>query len=176
MRFSKRHIAALVFAFCATVNLAGCTSSSGDTKPTASASPSLTRPAKPAAEHVPDSKVLTASLLPRATSAVAPAAREVVVTDAATIARVADDINALPTGPIYPGAYNCPEFVGTPRLTLDFRDSPAGPVLAEVVISPYSTGPCSLGVQVTIGGVREPSLDDSGQSDFLARIEQLVAI
>lgn len=172
MRFWKRHVAAFALAACAPACLAGCTSKSATTGATGSASPSPTRPDKPAAERIPVSKMLTVSLLP---STAVPAARDVVVTDAPTIARVAGDINALPTAPLYPGAYACPEMTG-PELTLDFRDSSAGPVLAEVLIGRYPSGICSLGVQVTIGGTREPSLDDSGRRNFLAELEQLVGI
>jgi len=141
----------------------------------ASASASPTRPAKPASERVPDSAVLTVTVqtAPGPSSA---AGHANVLTNARTIAEIAADINALPTLPHYTGIVHCPmETVGS-VLTLDFRDSANGTVLAEVQLTPKPTGECSGGVQVTVGGITQPQLDDSAKPKLFTQLEQLAGL
>jgi hypothetical protein len=183
---SKPNIAASVLVACSALGLAaGCSSKQqtvsvqpggpGTVVPasvSASPSSSPTRPAKPAAERVPDSTELSVvgQTVPAPGSA---AARTAVLTDAATIKEIAADINALPTQPHYTGKVHCPmEIVGT-TLTLDFRDSASGPVLAVVHLGPRPSSQCNGGVQVTVGGTTEPPLDDSAQPKLFTQIEQL---
>ena len=184
---SKLNIAASALVACSALGLAaGCSSKQqtvsvqagnpgGSAAASASPSSSPTRPAKPAAERVPDSTELSVvgqvSPGPGSTSA-----HTAVLTDAATIKEIAADINALPTLPHYTGKVHCPmEIVGT-TLTLDFRDSAAGPVLAVVQLGPQPSGQCAGGVRVTVGGTTEPQLDDSAQPKLFAQIEQLAGL
>ena len=184
--------AAYVLAACSAVAcLAGCASGAVDpgsavvtgprvaattsaaAAPTASASP--TRPAKPAAERVPDSSVLTVAVqtVPGPTAA---AGQGSVITNATTIAQIAADINALPTLPHYTGIVHCPmETVGS-VLTLDFRDSADGTVLAEVQLTPKPSGECAGGVEVTVGGVTQPQLDDSAKPKLFTQLEELAGL
>ena len=190
---SKPNIAASAIVACAAaaVVLAGCASqpktvsvqqgapgstSASPTPTPASASTPPTRPAKPAAERVPDSAVLTvtAQTLP-GPAASPPSGRTVVLTKAATIAEIAADINALPTAPHYP-IVNCPMQTVGLGLALQFRDSADGTVLAEVRLTSKPTGVCGGEVEVTVGGVSELPLDDSGSPDFYAHIEQLAGL
>ena len=181
----KLNIAASAFAACCALGLvAGCASSprtvsvqAGSSRTATSSSPSSspTRPVKPAAEQLPDSTELTVvgQTVPGPADTTAHA---VVLTDAATIKEIAADINALPTLPHYSGMVHCPmETVGT-MLTLDFRDSADGPVLAVVRLGPKPSGQCTGGVQVTIGGATEPELDDSGHPKLFTQIEQLAGL
>jgi hypothetical protein len=186
---SKPNIAASVLVACSALGLAaGCASKQqtvsvqpggpGSAAPgsvSASPSSSPTRPAKPAAEQVPDSAVLSVvgQTVPGPGSTTA---RTAVLTDAAKIKEIAADINALPTLPHYTGKVHCPmEIVGT-TLTLDFRDSAAGPVLAVVRLGPQPSSQCNGGVQVTVGGTTEPQLDDSAQPKLFTEIEQLAGL
>jgi hypothetical protein len=146
---------------------------SATASPAASASPA--RPAKPASERVPDSAVLTVheQLVPGPTTSAS--GHEAVITKAATIAEIAAAVNALPTEPRYPMVF-CPRQSVGDVLVLDFRASAGGPVLASVQLTPKPTGECGGAVQVTVGTVSEPSLDDSGSANFYARIEQLAGL
>ena len=181
---SRLNFTASVLVTCSALGLAaGCSSKqqtvsvqAGNpggpmaTSPSSSSSP--TRPAKPAAEQVPDAARLSVvgQTVPGPGSTTA---RTAVLTDAATIREIAADINALPTLPHYTGKVHCPmELVGT-TLTLDFRDSAAGPVLAVVHLGPQPSSQCNGGVQVTVGGTTEPQLDDSAQPKLFTQIEQL---
>ena len=186
---SKLNIAASVLATCSALGLAtGCASKQQtvsvqpggpnvglSTSASASPSSSPTRPVKPASEQVPDSIQLTAvgQTMPGPASTTAHTA---VITNAATIKEIAADINALPTLPHYTGIVHCPmETVGT-SLTLDFRDSAGGPVLAVVHLGPKPSSQCNGGVQVTVGGTTEPELDDSGQPKLFTQLEQLAGL
>jgi len=185
--------AAYVLAACsAAACLAGCASKAtaadpgsavnpggprvtASTTASAAASSTPTRPAKPAAERVPDSSALTVTVqtVPGPTAA---AGHANVITNAKTIAQIAADINALPTLPHYTGIVHCPmETVGS-VLTLDFRDSADGTVLAEVRLTPKPTGQCSGGVEVTVGGVTQPQLDDSAKPKLFTQLEQLAGL
>ena len=183
-RATKLNIAASAFITCSALGLAaGCTSQpqavsvqagTSGASASASASSAPTRPAKPAAEQVPDSSALTVTA--QTVPGPASAGHAVVLTGAATIEEIAADINALPTLPHYTGVVHCPmETVGS-TLTLEFRDSASGPVLAEVQLGPKPSGECSPGVQVTVGGVTEPRLDDSGHPKLYTKIEQLAGL
>jgi hypothetical protein len=181
---SKPNIAASVLVACSALGLAaGCASKQqtvsvqagnpgGPIATSTSSSSSPARPAKPAAERVPDSTELSVvgQTVPGPGSTTAHTA---VLTNAATIKEIAADINALPTLPHYTGKVHCPmEIVGT-TLTLDFRDSAAGPVLAVVQLGPQPSSQCNGGVRVTVGGATEPQLDDSAQPKLFTQIEQL---
>ncbi|HWG26968.1 hypothetical protein [Actinospica sp.] len=177
---SRVRTASLAVAACtATGLLASCASANNvpvvagkTTSTTPSATSSATRPAKPAAEHVPDSKVLTVALQIVPGSATSTSGqRSVTLTDPAKIAQIAAEINALPTLPTYPKVY-CPMEIDGPYLVLVFRDSVSGPVLAQVRLEPRPSGVCGPGVQVTVGGVTEPKLDDSGQPKLYSDLVQ----
>jgi hypothetical protein len=188
---SKPRAITFVLAACAAAAcLAGCASTNASdpgsvanpggprvavSSASASASATPTRPAKPAAERVPDSAMLTATL--QTEPAESPSTyRTIWVTNAATIKEIAAYINALPTLPHYTGIVHCPmERVG-PLLTLDFRDSAYGKVFAEVQVSSNPSGQCAGGVRVSVGGVTEPALDDSGHAKFYAQLEQLTKL
>lgn len=147
---------------------AGSTSSAASPTPTSSS----TRPAKPAAEHLPDSKFLTVALQIVPGSATSTTGqRSVTVTDPAKIAQVAAEINALPTLASHPKMY-CPMLIDGPYLVLSFRDSVSGPVLALVRLEPRASGVCGPGVQVTVGGVTMPQLDDSAQPKLYGDLVQ----
>jgi hypothetical protein len=147
---------------------AGSTSSAVSPSPTSSP----TRPAKPATERVPDSKFLTVALQIVPGSATSTSGqRSVTVTDAAKIAQIAAEINALPTLPSHPKMY-CPMLIDGPYLVLAFRDSASGPVLALVRLEPRASGVCGPGVQVTVNGVTQPQLDDSGQPKLYGDLVQ----
>ena len=186
---SKLSIAATVLVSCCALGLAAGCSSKQQTvsvqagnpggvnlaSSTASPSASPTRPVKPAAERVPDAAELTAvgQTVPGPASTTA---RTAVLANAATIKEIAADINALPTLPHYSGMVHCPmETVGS-TLTLDFRDSATGPLLAVVHLGPKPTGQCTGGVQVTVGGATEPQLDDSGHPKLFTQLEQLAGL
>jgi hypothetical protein len=181
---SKLNLAASALVTCSALGFAaGCAAQpqtvsvragGSSAAATASASSSPTRPAKPAAERLPDSSALTVTA--QTVPGPASAGHAVVLTNAATIKEIAADINALPTLPSYTGVVHCPmETVGS-TLALEFRDSASGPVLAEVQLGPKPSGECSPGVQVTVGGVTEPRLDDSGYPKLYARLEQLAGL
>jgi hypothetical protein len=128
---------------------------------------------RPKAELVPDSGILTATLQP-ASGGTLGAASTRRITSRSTIARIAADINALPTvaeGPVY----GCPEIVASTTLTLDFAPTasapPAASTLVEVPIAP--TAICRPGMQVTVDGVREPDLDDSAHAGLFTELERL---
>jgi hypothetical protein len=180
--------ATLAVAACAATGLlTSCASShdvpvvaggtSAGTSTSAASSPSatstLSRPAKPAAEHLPDSKLLTVAL--HIVPGSAAASRTAVITDPAKIARIAAELNALPTRPNYPPMY-CPMQIDGPYLTLVFQDSANGPQLAEVKVPPKPGGQCTQGIQVTVGGVSEPRLDDSGQPGLYAELTQTAGL
>ncbi len=93
------------------------------------------------------------------------------MTDPAKIARIAAEINALPTLPTHPKMY-CPMLIDGPYLVLGFRDSASGPVLAQVRLEPRASGVCGPGVQVTVNGVTQPQLDDSGQPKLYGDLVQ----
>ena len=185
---SKLSTTASVLIACSALGLAaGCASSpqtvsvqgaGPSTSPraatTAAASSAPTRPAKPAAELVPDSSMLTASAQVEPGPSAA-AKSPAVITSAATIKEIAADVNALPTLPRYP-LVHCPMETVGPILTLQFRDSASGPVLAEVQLGPKPSGECSAGVQVTVGGTTEPRLDDSGHPNLYTQLEQLAGL
>jgi hypothetical protein len=173
--------AALVAAACAVSgSLAACSSSpqpvsvvAGSTStsaatPTPTTSPS--RPAKPAAEQLPDSKILTVALqiVPGSSTS---GQRSVTLTDPTKIAQIAAEINALPTLPKYPKTY-CPMIIDGPYLVLAFRDAASGPVLAQVRLGVQPSGRCSEGLQVTVNGVTQPALDDSGQPKLYTQLMQ----
>lgn len=155
-------------------------SSSGSPAPSTSASASAsalpTRPAKPASERVPDSAVLTVQQRFAPGPATPTSGHEVVITKAATIAEIAAEINALPTQPHIRGAYACPMEPADGQLLLEFRGSANGPVLASVQLTPHPTWVCGGAVVVTVGGVSEPPLDDSGSPGFYAHLEQLAGL
>jgi hypothetical protein len=173
-------IAAATLALSAT--LAACASSQktvsvsagGSTSASPSPSSSFTRPAKPASEHLPDSGILTVALhiVPGTTNG----ARSTTLTNATTIAQIAAELNALPTQPRYATVYHCPMEIDGPYLTLDFRDSASGPVLAHVTVPPKASGVCSPAIQVTVGGVVEPRLDDSGQPNLYTNLMQAAGL
>lgn len=172
--------ASLAVAVCAASGVvAACGSSQSvpvvagkTTASTPAATSSPTRPAKPASEQVPDSKMLTVALkmAPRTT-----AERSAVLTDPAKIAQIAGEINALPTLPRYP-LMNCPMEIDGPYLTLVFRDSASTAPLAQVRLNPQPSGACSQGVQVLIGGVSKPALDDSAQPKLYSDIMQTAGL
>ncbi|HTJ67980.1 MAG TPA: hypothetical protein VL551_10655 [Actinospica sp.] len=174
--------AALAVAACAATGmLAACASEKGvpvesgtSATPTPSATSSYTRPAKPASEQIPDSASLTVALhiVPGTTDT---GARSVTLTDATKIAQIAAEINALPTQPKYPKVY-CPMEIDGPYLTLDFRDSATGPVLAHVKVPPKASGMCSPAIQVTVNGVTEPALDDASQPTLYTRLLQTAGL
>ena len=179
--------ASLAVAVCAASGLlASCASSdnvpvvagnsTSAASPTPSASSSASRPPKPAAERVPDSKILTVALQIVPGSATSTSGqRSVTVTDPAKIAQIAAEINALPTRPTYPEVY-CPMEIDGPFLMLVFRDSASGPVLAQVHLEQHPSGICSPGVQVTVNGVTEPQLDDSGQPKLYTELMQTAGL
>ncbi|HET9171625.1 MAG TPA: hypothetical protein VFN97_19450 [Actinospica sp.] len=124
---------------------------------------------------MPDSKLLTVALhiIPGTTST---GARSVTLTDPTKIAQIAAEINALPTQPREPMAMNCPMEIDGPYLTLDFRDSATGPVLAHVTVPAKASGRCSPALQVTVNGVTQPRLDDSGQPQLYADLIQTAGL
>jgi hypothetical protein len=134
------------------------------------------RPSKPAAERVPHSAVLIVSLQPAPDATpepVDPVRR--VISSAATIAQIADEINALPARPVY-GTYACPAMRGTATLSLEFAPSSAAPASASTVVevSSLPSGVCSPGVRVTVGGTVEPALDDSVHAGLFTELERLL--
>lgn len=135
-------------------------------------SSSSTRPAKPASERVPDSKILTVTLqLVPGSTASGSGTHSVTITDPAKIAQIATTINALPTLPHYPKMY-CPMQIDGPYLVLVFRDSASGPVLAQVKLGTEPSGRCTGGVQVTVDGTAEPQLDDAAQPKLYSELMQ----
>jgi hypothetical protein len=129
------------------------------------------RDAKPVAERVPDSPVLTVSEDLVSTTSSAATTHEVTLTDRAEIAQIAAEINALPTDLRY-GAYHCPAVVPGTVLTLEFRKAAGGPPLAQVRLSTTATGPCGGSVMVTLGGTAQPGLDDDGDPLLAVRIAE----
>lgn len=118
------------------------------------------RPVKPAAEVVPATAYLLATLQPATFGLVSkptPSPRIVTVTDRSKITEIAGLINALPTLPhqVLP----CPSDSGA-RIELDFKTVANGTTLATVVIYP---GGCSS-VSVSIAGTEEPTLDPDATS------------
>lgn len=126
---------------------------------------------KPAAEHIPDSPVLTVSedlMQPAPSTAVS--VHDTTLTDRARIAQIAAEINALPPAPVFHGIVNCPLISFGTVLTLDFRDTVAGPPLAEVKLSVLPTGICGGLLTVAAGGRTQPGLGDTADPDVAARI------
>lgn len=124
------------------------------------------RTPKLAAEHVPDSSVLTATLQP-VTRGVPGHATTKVITSHAVIAQVAEEINALPLAPLV-AAY-CPMIMPTTELVLTFPTT-------VVEISTHPTAICNTGAQMTVNGVHEPDLDDSMRPNLFTQLEQQTGI
>jgi hypothetical protein len=136
------------------------------------------RPAKPAAERVPHGGVLIATLQPAPDATPVPVDPDrKIITSAAKIAQIADEINALPAEPAY-GVYVCPAVHATATLTLEFAPSSAAPASASTVVAVSSqpSGACSPGVQVTVDGTSEQPLDDSMRAGLFAELERLVGV
>lgn len=138
----------------------------------------LWRPARPAAERVPNSPGLTVTEQLASLPSSAPQTRTAEVTDPATIARIAAEINALPTQPQFPHAF-CP-MITTRTLggiiTLDFRDPARGKIVAEVQLTFKPTAVCGGWVEVSIGDVPQPRLDDAADPLLVARIAGLAGL
>jgi hypothetical protein len=138
----------------------------------------LWRPAKPAAERVPNSRELTVTEQLGSLPSSAPQTRTVTVTDAATIGRIAAEINALPTQPRFEPVF-CP-MISTRTLggivTLDFRDPAGGKILAEVQLTVKPTAVCGGWVEVSVGGVTQPRLDDAADPLLATRILALAGL
>lgn len=128
------------------------------------------RPTEPAAEHIPDSAVLIVSTQ-------APSAGKKVVTDVSTIARVASDINELPTVPIQ-GVYACPAIRQVAQLDLVFAASADAPSSASTVVTvpDRPAGTCAPGVQVSVNGTEEPALDNSVNQNLFTQLEKLTGV
>jgi hypothetical protein len=138
----------------------------------------LWRPARPAAEHVPDSPGLIVTEQLASLPASAPRTRTAEVTDAATIAQIAAQINALPTQPQFPRTF-CP-MITTRTLggivTLDFQNPARGKIAAEVQLTFKPTAVCGGWVEVSIGGATQPRLDDAADPLLAARILALAGL
>lgn len=127
------------------------------------------RPAKPAAERLPDTAFLTVSDNLEPASSSVTAGRAATLADRAKIAQIASEIDALPTEPHY-GIVNCPMIrVGT-VLRLEFRNSADGPPVAVVQVSTMATGMCGGSLTVSVGGAAQPSLDDAAEPQLAERI------
>lgn len=121
---------------------------------------------KPAADHIPDSRVLTVTLTPVSLPKGAAGGGIVVgaggtktITSASEIAQIADELNALPLQPRYPAAY-CPQMGAVPSLTFGFAPSAHAPASTStvVVITTRTSGMCGEGVHVTVDGAPQPDL------------------
>ncbi len=128
-------------------------------------------PAKPAAERIPpDAKVLTVAAQP------GPGPQQarkrlvdppVMITDPATVARIAALVDGLPLFP--PGVFSCPaDFGGGTRLT--FSASRNGPALAVVTVRDSG---CA-GVSLVVGGRSLPAL--SGGRDLQRQVLAIAGI
>jgi hypothetical protein len=127
------------------------------------------RPAKPAAEVVPVTRLLNVGVVPGAGTTIHASSRT--VTDRSTIAKVAAIINALPTVP--DEAFSCPADSGA-AIDLVFWNGGESPMLARVRL-PLSG--CQNLISVTVGKGRQPTLDattSSTQAPATTRIASLL--
>ena len=131
------------------------------------------RPAKPAAELVPVTAYLLATVRPkRLPDAPSPSPSSVAVTDHSKIAEIAGLLNALPTR--VSGIYHCPIDTGA-GIYLTFETAADGATRATVALHLEGCGE----VSVNIGGTNEPGLDPSDTTypgGFSAHVARLLGI
>ena len=135
---------------------------------------------KPAADHVPDSRVLTVTLDPAPAPNGAAGGGIVVgaggaktITSAPKIAQIAAELNALPIQPRFPAAF-CPELGVPSSLTLDFAPSAHASASAStvVVITTLPSGICGTGIRVTVDGTAQPDLYNGAPSGLFTTLEK----
>jgi hypothetical protein len=136
---------------------------------------------RPAAERIPAAKYLIVTAKspryarpprilpgmgvdPTASPSAGPA--RLVVTDQATIGKIAEAVDGLPT--MLPGTYSCPADTGG-GITLTFESSASGPVVATVDAA--ATG-CAT-VTVTTHGKKQPTLQGGG---LIGHVESLLHV